>query len=299
MQTLFSQYWHLAWMLPAVFLIVYLGSPRHLGRRAFRRVGRLLRHSLDNRQYSQFHDLVLPTGGGSEILDHLLVSRFGIFVIISEYRPGSLSGGDAQELWKQTHLGQSRQFPNPVHRARLQMEALQRLLDYPRKCFQLLVVIDGQPRLPKDLPKEVVTVGGLIPRIRSTTQQVLTPEQADKAARGILESRLPKPGNNRKSLAFQLALGIAVVAGIYLVYGNELKSFAGNFNERIEQLAAPERFDETGARKPEEEIFEESLICAFSQDSMRCSCYQEGGKKVEVELSKCRELAERGSILKQ
>jgi hypothetical protein len=179
------------------------------------------------------------------------------------------------------------------------MEALQRLLDYPRKCFHILVVIDGQPRLPKDPPKEVVTVSGLIPRIRSLSQQVLTPEQADRAARGIEEWRLPGPGRNRKTLAVQLALGIAVVAGVYFAYGSQLKSFVGNFDERIEQLAAPERFDQAGTRKSEEEIFEESLVCAFSADSMRCSCYQKGGENVEVEPSKCRELAERGSILKQ
>ena len=299
MDTLFSPHWHLAWILPAVFLIAYLGSPRYRGRRAFRRVRRLLRHSLDPRRYTQFDDLVLPTGGGSDTVDHLLVSRFGICVIVSEYRPGALSGGDSQELWKQSHLGRTHRWPNPVHRGRLQVEAIQRLLDYPRKCFQVQVALDGQSKLPKDLPKEVVTVEELIPRLRSLGQQVMTPEQADRAARGIMECRLPSPVRHRKTLAVQWALGIAVVVGIYLAYGGELRSFAGNFEQRIERLVAPERFDQSGERKTDQQVLDESLVCAYSEDSKRCACYKTSGEKLEVEAARCRELAERGSILKQ
>jgi hypothetical protein len=299
MDTILSPHWHLAWIIPAVLLIAYLGSPRHRGRRAFQRVRRLLRNSLDRRQYVQFHDIALPAGGGTVQIDHLLVSRFGIFIIVSEYRPGTIRGGESQELWKQRTLARSQDWPNPLHRAKLQMEALQRLLDYPRKCFQIFVAVDGQPVLGKEMPKEVVPASKLVELLRSRTQQVLTAEQADRASTAINNGLLPIVASNRRTRAAQLLLGIAVLAGVYLAYGQEILSFVNNFGERVEQLAASERFDEDGVRKSEQQIFEESLACAFSEDSMRCSCYRKGGEKVEIDAEKCRELAERGSILKQ
>ena len=299
MDTTFSQHWHLAWILPALFLIAYLGSPRHGGRMAYRRVKRLLEHSLDRRRFTQFHGMVLPTGGGTEALDHVLVSRHGIVVIVSEHRPGSLSGGESQELWKQERFGRTRRWPNPLYRAKLQMETLQRLLEIPRDRFHLVVVLSGQDKVSKDLPRQVLAADRLVPFVESKVEQLLTPEQADKVVEKLKESRLGAGKSWSRTAVARLALGVAVIGGIWFVYGDDLRSFFSNFDENVERRAAPQRFDERGERKSEEQLFEESLTCAFSTDTMRCSCYQVGGEKVEIEFERCRELAERGSVLKQ
>lgn len=299
MGDLISQHWHLAWMIPAVFLIAYLGSPRHRGRMASRRVRQLLEQSLDPRGFTQFHDLVLPTGGGSEMLDHLLVSRYGLFVVVSEHRPGVLSGGESQETWTQKHLGRVRPWPNPIYRARLQMETLERLLDIPRSRIQLLVVIDGQDQVPEKLPRQVITTERLVDYLHSRTEQLLSPEQADRLVEVIGEKRLAPRHRPDTTAIVRWLLVLAVLAGVYYVYGDELSSLIDHYDERIERLARPERFTETGQRKSERQMQEENLICAISEDTMRCSCYGKEGDRVEIEFARCRELAERGSVLKQ
>lgn len=299
MDTAFSQHWHLAWIIPALFLIAYLGSPRHGGRMAYRRVKRLLEQSLDRRRFTQFHGIVLPTGGGTEALDHVLVSRHGIFVIVSEHRPGSLSGGESQEVWKQKRFARTQRWPNPLYRAKLQMETLQRILGIPRDRFRLVVVLSGQDKVSKDLPRQVLAVDRLVPFLESKVEKPLTPEQADKVAEMLRENRLGARKSLSRTAVARLVLAVAVIGGIWFVYGDDMRAFFSNFDENVERLAAPERFDEHGQRKSEEQLFEESLICAFSADTMRCSCYQEGGEKVAIEFERCRELAERGSVLKQ
>jgi hypothetical protein len=299
MESSVSQHWHLVWMISALFLIVYLGSPRHSSRRAFIRIKRLLEQSLDKRRFSQFHGITLPTGGGSEELDHVLVSSFGVFIIVSEFRPGEISGGESQEVWKHKRWGRMQRWPNPIHKAKLQMETLQRILDMPRGKFHLLVVLDGQGKPSPKWPRQLMTTGQLVPFLRSRTEQVLSPEQADRATKMIMEHQLPAKRGLSKTAVVRYALGLMVVTGVFLVYWDDLTRLAGNFDEQVEQLAAPERFDEQGERKSEQQIFEESLMCAFSEDTMRCSCYQKDGEKVEVELDLCRRLSERGSILKQ
>lgn len=299
MESLISQHWHLAWMAAALFLIAYLGSPRHGGRMAFRRVRSLLRQSLDKRRYTQLHDLLLPTGGGTERADHLVVSRFGVFIIVSEHRPGVLAGGESQEHWKQTRFGRTRRWPNPLHRAKLQMEYLQRILGLPRKYFHALVAVTGQEKPVKGLPDQVLPVNRLLPFIRSRNEQLLTPEQADRLVKLVHENVLPRPRGFSRTAVAQILLALAVGAGVYFVYGDELRALATNLDERVERLAAPERFDETGERKSEQALFEDSLICASSPDTGRCACYEKSGEKADIEDARCLELAQRGSILKQ
>lgn len=299
MDPFYSQHWHLAWIIPAALLLVYLGSPRHRGKMAYRRVKRVLEHSLDKRRFTQFHGLILPTGGGTEALDHVVVSRHGIFVIVSEHRPGALSGGESQEHWKQVRFGGVRRWPNPLYRVRLQMETLQRILGVPRDRFHLVVALGGQDKPSKDLPRQVLLINRLVPFIESRTEKLLTPEQADQVVKSLIECRLRTGYRISTTSVTRLALGIAVLAGIYFVYGDELRVFLSDFDENVERLAAPERFDEGGQRKSEQQLFEESLVCAFSADTQRCSCYRPDGEKAEIGSDRCRQLAERGSILTQ
>ena len=76
-------------------------------------------------------DLVLPSGGGTIEIDHVVVSKFGIFVIESLQARGRVSGTEVQDRWKESSLGRTRRFDNPVYRNRLQAQALSKLLEMP------------------------------------------------------------------------------------------------------------------------------------------------------------------------
>ena len=294
-----APHWHLVWMAAALLLIAYLGSPRHLGGQASQRVRRLLEQSLETRRYRQFHDIRLPTGGGAEQLDHVLVSRFGVFVIVSEFRPGNISGGEAQEFWKQKRLGKTHRWPNPVHRVKLHVESLQRNLDISASRIIPLVVIDGAQTLSRELPYQVLSVEKLLPFIRSRNQELLSPEQADRLAQAIANLQIPPARKASAATIIRLLLALGIGLGIYFVYGDSLSQLMSNFGGQVEKLASPGNFTEEGERKTDQQIFEESLMCAYSEDSNRCSCYEQGGEKVEIEPDRCRDLVERGSVGRQ
>lgn len=294
-----AQHWHLLWIAGALFLIAYMGSPRQTGKRAFARVRRILEQSLGRRRYHQFHGVRLPTGGGSDVLDHLVVSRFGVFVIVSEFRPGQLSGGESQELWKQKKWGRVHRWPNPVHRAKLHVDALRRNLDLPENRITPLVVIDGQGSLPANLPPQVMRVEQLVPHIRAQRQELLTAEQADRLAAAIAHLQLPRSRGLSRTTAVRIFLSLALAVGVYKIYGDDIAPLFDDFGAWAEKTASPGNFREDGERKSEQQLFEESLACAWSPDTGRCACYQPGGEKAEISLERCRELAERGSILKQ
>ena len=126
---------HLYWIVPLVLLIIFLASPRFRGDIAETRVRRILAAGLEKSRYSILNDLVIPSGGGTIRIDHVVVSKFGIFVIESQYARGWVSGGEFQDRWKQHHLSRLTRFDNPLHRNYQQVQALENLLKLPRSRF--------------------------------------------------------------------------------------------------------------------------------------------------------------------
>ena len=156
MSGIYSLSAHLFWIVPLVLLIAYLFSPRFRGDIAQTRVRRILAGGLEKSRYTVLNDLVIPAGGGTVRIDHVVVSKSGIFVIASQYASGWVSGAEVQDRWKQRHLGRSRQFDNPMHRNQLQREALQELLGIPSSKTIPVVVMVGQKGFKTRMPHNLI-----------------------------------------------------------------------------------------------------------------------------------------------
>jgi hypothetical protein len=292
---------HLLWIVPLLLLIFFLASPRFRGDIAETRVRRLLASGLERNLYTVFNDVVLPSGGGTVQVDHLVVSRFGIFVIESCYVRGWISGTAVQERWRQHFTWRSVRFPNPVHRNRLQVDALQRLLDFPTAAFHPLVVLVGHKGFRKRPPEQVVSPESLLAQIRKKSRPLLSAEQANDVLHKIGQARL-KPGGGRmfRPLSvLRLLLILALLAGAWLAFRDDLVRLSTDLQQRAQQRSAPEQFHPDGRRKSEREIWEDSLVCAYSQDTGRCSCYEPGGVRADIAPADCKALAKRGSVLEQ
>lgn len=292
---------HLAWVAPLVLLIAFVSSPRFRGDIAQSRVRRLLAAGLEDKRYTVFNDLVVPSGGGTTRVDHVVVSRFGIFVIASRYVRGWISGTAVQAQWRQHRWGRAVRFENPLHENRLQVEAMQRLLGYPDSVLIPVVVLVGHKGFKSPTPDHVVGPERLLAFIRKKSRDELTAEQADEALRKIDEARLRSPGGwaANRWLWVRLALVTLLLVGLWLAFRDDLRRAIRHIGEAGERRAAPEQFHPDGTRKTEREIWEDSLICASSPDTGRCSCYEPGGDRADISDETCRALAARGSILER
>ena len=292
---------HLLWILPLLLLIAFLSSPRFRGDIAETRVRRVLASGLESNRYTVFNDLLLPAGGGTVPVDHVVVSKHGIFVVESHYARGWISGSEVQDRWKQQSLLGASRFDNPLHRNRLQVEALQRLTGFPAAVFHPVVVLTGHRGFRQRAPLNVLTAENLLPWIRRNARQILTAEQADHAVRAISEARLVTPGGwLRKPLSLlRLLLLLAVLVGSWLAFREDLANWAAAARQQRAQSSNPEQFHPDGSRKTEQELWEDSLACAYSADTGRCSCYEPSGARADLAPAKCRDLAERGSVLKR
>lgn len=87
--------------------------------------GRVARRlaKLPQEDYQTVNDIMLPTVDGETTqVDHVVVSRYGIFVIETKDYNGWIFGGENQRIWTQSFMGgrwsgpQKFHFQNPIRR---------------------------------------------------------------------------------------------------------------------------------------------------------------------------------------
>lgn len=137
-------------------LAVALRPRRSKGERGERMVAARLK-DLDPAHYRAFHDLYLPRPDGQELtqVDHVVVSRSGIFVIETKYLDGWIFGSARQKMWTQSIYGRNTQFQNPLHQNHLHILAVKAFLGLPERYFHSLVFfVDGDFRT--EMPENVI-----------------------------------------------------------------------------------------------------------------------------------------------
>jgi hypothetical protein len=292
---------HLLWIVPLVLLFAYVSSPRFRGDIAATRVRRILGSGLEKNRYSVLNDLVIPSGGGTAQIDHVVVSRFGIFVIKSQYVRGWVTGEEFQDRWKQKHWGRVTRIDNPLHQNALQVDALKNLLGLSSRAFVPVVVMVGHKGFTKAMPYRLLAPEKLLAYMRKTAQPVLEGDQADQVLQQIEAARVPPRAwvTLSKRHLLQIILAVLLLGGLFLTFRDELAGLKISLEEKQARKNSPEVFHPDGTRKSEAERWEDSLMCAYSPETGRCACYEPEGSKVDLGPEKCRSLAERGSVLKQ
>lgn len=80
----------------------WYNSPEEKGKRGETRVNDILCQL--SGEYHILNDVVLPTEKGTTQVDHIVISRFGVFVIETKNYRGNIYGNDGQQQWTQVIL---------------------------------------------------------------------------------------------------------------------------------------------------------------------------------------------------
>lgn len=129
---------------------------------------------LDKEKYHLIKNVTLPTGDGSTQIDHIIVSRYGVFVIETKNMKGWIFGSPNQKTWTQNIYKHSIKFQNPLHQNYKHVKTLESLLELNDQQVHSVVVFVGNSTFKTDMPENVTSGGGYIRFIKSKTQLVLT-----------------------------------------------------------------------------------------------------------------------------
>ncbi|RJP82067.1 MAG: NERD domain-containing protein [Desulfobacteraceae bacterium] len=125
-------------------------------------------------EYIRFHDVIVPAQNGTTQIDHILLSRYGIFVIETKNINGWIFGNEKSKQWIQSLYGKKYKFQNPLHQNYRHTKALASYLDIDHENIHSVVFFIGDnTKLKTELPNNVMT-HGLCAYIKSFQNNVLS-----------------------------------------------------------------------------------------------------------------------------
>lgn len=151
---------------------------------------------LECEDYQVFNDILLRNGKYTTQIDHIIISRYGVFVIETKNVHGKVYGSGNAEFWKQylpdrgyKRFGctQEHRLRNPIWQNAGHIKSLRRLIfDYDIPVYGI-VVFPYKTELYVTADQPVLKMWQTVPYIRQFHDKVLSSEQLGFYRRRLLE----------------------------------------------------------------------------------------------------------------
>lgn len=135
--------------------------------------------TLPKDQYRTINDVIVPTRNGTTQIDHIVVSSYGVFVIVTKNYKGLIYGGENAEKWTKNMCGTKYSLYNPLKQNNGHVNALQLILGIPINSFIPIVVFSNRARLSVKTDKHVIKLWKLKRVIKGYQTPIFTHEQID------------------------------------------------------------------------------------------------------------------------
>ncbi|MEB0012277.1 NERD domain-containing protein [Glaciimonas sp. Gout2] len=182
----FHSFWYL---IPLLLIAAVVKSPWFKGVMGEAIVNISAKYFLNREDYHLIKNVTLPVEDGTTQIDHIIVSRFGIFVIETKNMKGWIFGDAKQKTWTQKIYKHTTKFQNPLHQNYKHVKALETLLELDSSLIHSVIVFVGDSTFKTPMPENVTQAGGYIKHIKSMNQQVLDTRQVADAIERIRSGR--------------------------------------------------------------------------------------------------------------
>lgn len=125
--------------------------------------------------YHLMNHVTIRMDDGTTQVDHILVSRFGVFVVETKDYNGWLFGKAAEPTWTQVRFRWRFKFQNPILQNKRHVRAVHGLLDFlPPEAVKSVVVFTGDAEFKTETPRGVIMIGQLAEYLRQQTEEVMS-----------------------------------------------------------------------------------------------------------------------------
>jgi len=184
---LISSFW---WLLPMFVLAALFKSPWFKGFIGEVMVNLAARLFLDKNDYHLIKNVTIPTEDGTTQIDHIIVSRFGVFVVETKNMKGWVFGSERQKTWTQQIYKSKHRFQNPLHQNYKHTKTLEAALGLAHEKMISVVVFVGDSTFKTAMPENVTYGGGYIRFIKSHKKALLSEAEVQQVVALIAEDRL-------------------------------------------------------------------------------------------------------------
>ncbi len=134
---------------------------------------------LDPVTYRQIHFVTVPTPSGEAAIEHVFVSRFGVFGVQVVTTSGWISGQIAEPEWTRQHYRMQSRLANPMHQSIATGIALAAALDIPADRVHPVIAFVGDVVFKTEMPVNVTRGIGFAEYIRSFETPVFSQDEVD------------------------------------------------------------------------------------------------------------------------
>jgi hypothetical protein len=180
--------------------------------------------------------VTVPAKGGTTQIDHVIVSRFGVFVVEAKNMNGWIFGSERDAQWTQNLFGHKTRFQNPLRQNYRHIAALSEFLGLPEDRFHSVVMFWGDAEIKTKLPPNVLTKG-YASFFKSKLAVLFSDAEVQEAVAAIQSGRLPPTWKTHRQHVASLRelhgsdicpkCGSALVERIAKTGANAGKSFLG------------------------------------------------------------------------
>lgn len=146
---------------------------------------------LDPKIYFSLNNITLHTENGTAQIDHIIVSKYGIFVIEAKNMDGWIFGDVKSAQWTQSLFGKKFRFQNPLHQNYRHTKALQEFLGVDESKLISLVMFWGECEFKTPMPENVRSTG-YTSFIKKHTAVLLTDTEVQQFVVTIQSGKMPK-----------------------------------------------------------------------------------------------------------
>lgn len=145
--------------------------------------------------YHLLNHVTIRMEDGTTEVDHILVSRFGVFVIETKDYSGWIFGRAGDTTWTQVRYKWRSTFQNPIFQNRRHVRAVQGLLDFlPPDAVMSVVVFAGDAEFKTEVPDGVVTLDDLVWSVRRHAVVVMSTDRLQFCVGRLETTRLAISG---------------------------------------------------------------------------------------------------------
>jgi hypothetical protein len=158
-------------------------------------VSKVLSRNFRAPDYHLMNHVTLRMDDGTTQVDHILVSRFGVFVIETKDYNGWIFAHAADKTWTSVRFRQKYRFQNPIHQNFRHVLAVQNLLDFvPQDALESLVVFCGNAEFKTEVPDGVVHIEQLVAHIKQRSTERIALNKMQYAVGRLETARLALSG---------------------------------------------------------------------------------------------------------
>ena len=180
------------YLIPIFIFAVIIKSAWFKGVLGEWQVNLLIKFFLDKNDYHLIKNVTLPTDDGTTQIDHIIVSKYGIFVVETKNMKGWIFGSPNQKQWTQQIFKHKSKFQNPLHQNYKHVKTLEACLNSKNDSIFSVIIFIGDSTFKTKMPENVRFARGGIEYIKSKTDVVFNVEEVATIIEQIESGRLER-----------------------------------------------------------------------------------------------------------